>query len=319
MLTANNEAALTDTSVNFAGLWLPLITPFRDGQLDIPAVQSLACYYSASGISGLVLFGSTGEGNLITLDEKSRIVNAVREAAPQMPIVLGAGAVDTRTMCLGIRKLDRLKPDGWLVPPPYYLCPAADGIVWHYKEVAWATKRPIIIYNIPKRTGTVLSVELMEHLCQYTSCVAVKECDPIVLSAMNARRKINALCGEDMAFFDHCLQGGSGAISASAHIRPDIFVAVMTLTKLGHHDDAAMLFASLKPMIRLLFQEPNPSPIKQVLASLGVSTNEVRLPMTPVSEALAKRLGQVLARLPSTEDVAAHLARSRADARLQTE
>ncbi|CAM3948352.1 dihydrodipicolinate synthase family protein [Bordetella muralis] len=148
----------------------------------------------------------------------------------------GAGAVDTRTMCLGIRKLDRLK--------------------------------------------------------------------------------INALCGEDIAFFDHCLLGGSGAISASAHIRPDIFVAVMALTKLGHHDEAAMLFASLKPMIRLLFQEPNPSPIKQVLSSLGVCANELRLPMTPVSEVLAKRLGLALARLPSIEDVAAHLARSRTDARL---
>lgn len=315
MLTANTEAARTDSCVNFDGLWLPLITPFRDGQLDIRAVQSLARYYWASGISGLVLFGSTGEGNLITLDEKARIVNAVREATPQMPIVLGAGAVDTRTMCLGIRKLDRLKPDGWLVPPPYYLCPAADGIVWHYKEVAWATKRPIIIYNIPKRTGTTLSVELMEHLCQYTSCVAVKECDPIVLAAINTRGMLTSLCGEDMAFCDHFVQGGVGAISASAHIRPDIFVAVMNLAKSGHLDDAEMLFASLKPMIRLLFQEPNPSPIKQVLASLDVSKNELRLPMTPVSEALAKRLGQVLARLPSTEDIAAHLARNRADAR----
>lgn len=312
MLTANKKTARTDTSVNFDGLWLPLITPFRDGQLDIRAVRSLACYYATSGIAGLVLFGSTGEGNLITLDEKSRIVNAVREAAPQMPIVLGAGAVDTRTMCLGIRKLDRLKPDGWLVPPPYYLCPAADGIVWHYKEVAWATKRPIIIYNIPKRTGTVLSVELMEHLCQYTNCVAVKECDPIVLSAMNARGRLNALCGEDMAFLDHCLQGGLGAISASAHIRPDIFLAVMNLAKLGRHDDAAMLFASLKPIIRLLFQEPNPSPIKQALAILGLSSNELRLPMTPVSEALAKRLGQALGRLPPVEDVSDFVLRNQA-------
>src|SRR3546814_2690081 len=96
-----------------------------------------------------------------------------------------------------LRNLERLQPAGWLIPPPYYLRPAPDGIVWHYRQIAWATRLPIIIYDVPKRTGTQLSIELIEHLAAHTNCVAVKECDPLALAALNARQKLPALCGED--------------------------------------------------------------------------------------------------------------------------
>jgi len=300
---AANEMAGDNGAVR-GGLWLPLITPLRDGRPDIPALQSLVQDYGQAGITGFVLFGSTGEGNLLAMEEKLSVLNAVRGVAPRTPIVLGAGGVDTRGICLAIRKLDKLNPDGWLVPPPYYLCAPPDGVLWHYQEVSWATRRPVIIYDVPKRTGTALTVELMEHLCQYTGCVAVKECDPAVLSAMNARKRLTAFCGEDLAFLTHFLQGGFGAISASAHIRPDVFMAVMELAQADRQAEAEALFLRLKPLIKLLFQEPNPGPIKLALACAGRIANELRLPMTPASAVLGRRLEHALSRLPSEGEVA---------------
>lgn len=286
------------------GLWLPLVTPLRDSYLDITALQALARHYARAGVAGFVLFGSTGEGNLISMKEKFLACDAVRAAAPGLPIVLGAGGVDPQAIYHAVRKLDRLQPDGWLVPPPYYLRPAPDGILWHYQQIAWASRQPIIIYDVPKRTGTQLSVELIETLARHANCAAVKECDPVALAALNARRKLPCLCGEDALFLDHFLQGGTGAISAAAHVRPDIFVAVMALARGGHRDAARTLFGALKPLIRLLYQEPSPGPIKKALAAGGMIADELRLPMTPSSDALAGRLAQAVARLPSEREVA---------------
>jgi 4-hydroxy-tetrahydrodipicolinate synthase len=302
-MTAKSEPG-GRAGLNLAGLWLPLITPLRDDRPDLQAMQFLAQAYARSGIAGLVLFGSTGEGNLFSLEEKASAFKAVREAAPAMPIMLGAGGVDTRAICLAIRELDKLQPDGWLIPPPYYLRPAPDGILWHYRQAARASARPIVIYNIPKRTGTALSLDLMERLCASASCVAVKECDPALLAALRLRGGPAALCGEDLALLDHCAAGGAGVISASAHIRPDLFLAVMELARSGRLEDAAALFAPLRPLIELLFQEPNPAPIKRALACLGLIADELRLPMTRASEALGKQLEQAMAALPAENEVA---------------
>lgn len=286
------------------GLWLPMITPLRDNYIDLAAMQALARRYARAGVAGFVLFGSTGEGNLISMKEKFLACDAVRAAAPQVPIMLAVGGVEPLGVYQSIRKLERLQPDAWLVPPPYYLRPAPDGIIWHYRQIAWATRLPVVIYDVPKRTGAQLSVELIEYLCAHTGCVAVKECDALTLAALNARRRLPNLCGEDALFLDHFLQGGSGAITAAAHVRPDIFHVVMLLAQRRQAEAARTLFATLKPVIRLLYQEPNPGPIKRHLAAAGLIADELRLPMTPASDELAARLAQAVARLPAEQEVA---------------
>lgn len=293
-----------ETARDWSGLWLPMITPLRDSYVDLAAMQALARRYARAGIAGFVLFGSTGEGSLISMKEKFLACEAVRSAAPHLPIVLGVGGIEPLGIFQAIRKLERLQPDGWLIPPPYYLRPAPEGIIWHYQQIAWATRLPIIIYDVPKRTGTQLSVELIEHLGKHAHCAAVKECDPLALAALNARRQLPTLCGEDALFLQHFQQGGNGAITAAAHVRPDIFIAVMALARAGHHDVARTLFAPLKPVIRLLYQEPSPGPIKKYLAAAGLVADELRLPMTSASEALAARLAQAVARLPAEHEVA---------------
>jgi len=282
---------------HFTGIWLPMVTPMRNGEVDTDAAVRLAAHYQRAGISGLVLFGSTGEGNLLSTAEKIAMVQAIQASGVALPIVLGAGGVDTRKICDDIRRLDRLDLAGYLVPPPYYLRPSAEGIAWHYHQVARATSRPVVLYNVPKRTGVAMDIDTMETLAQDPQFAAVKECDQAMLDTLARRNAIPTLCGEDEAFVDHALRGGMGAIPVVAHLYPARMVEVMRLAHAGHADAARTLFDPLRPLIRLLFEEPSPAPVKKVLALQGRIADELRMPMTPASSALATRLERALLRI----------------------
>ncbi|SEK09207.1 4-hydroxy-tetrahydrodipicolinate synthase [Achromobacter sp. NFACC18-2] len=282
----------------FEGIWLPMVTPMRGGHVDLDAAQALARYYRNAGMAGLVLFGSTGEGNLVGTPEKIDMIEAIASDAHALPLVLGVGGVDTRGVAAAVRRLDRYAPAGYLVPPPYYLGPSQAGIAWHYRQIAWATERPIILYNIPKRAGVAMTVETMEALAAMPNFGAVKECNPSVLAALNARGRLDALCGEDLALLDHFLAGGRGAIPAAAHLYPERFVEIMQLARDGQAHAARELFEPLVPLIRLLFSEPNPAPIKRALAMQGLIADELRMPMTPASRELGSRLQRAMKRMP---------------------
>lgn len=283
----------------FEGIWLPMVTPLRGGYVDLDAAQALARYYRNAGIAGLVLFGSTGEGNLLSLSEKIDMAQAIASDPHALPLVFGAGGVDTRGVATAVRRLDKLAPAGYLVPPPYYLGPSQAGILWHYRQIAWATERPIILYNIPKRVGVTMTVETMEKLALLPNFAAVKECNPSVLSTLNARGHLTALCGDDLSLLDHWLAGGRGAIPAAAHVFPERYVEVMRLAQDGHVEAARELFEPLRGLIRLLFAEPNPAPIKRAVAMQGLIADELRMPMTPASRELSPRLQRAMSAVQS--------------------
>ncbi|KRC68852.1 4-hydroxy-tetrahydrodipicolinate synthase [Achromobacter sp. Root83] len=278
----------------FSGIWLPMVTPMRGGYVDLDAAQALARYYRNAGIAGLVLFGSTGEGNLLAMPEKIDMIEAIASDPDALPLVFGAGGVDTRGVAAAIRRLDKYAPAGYLVPPPYYLSPSQAGILWHYRQIAWATERPIILYNIPKRAGVAMTVETMETLAALPNFGAVKECNPSLLATLNARGTLDALCGEDLALLDHFLAGGLGAIPAAAHLYPERFVEVMQLARDGHAEAAREMFEPLRGLARLLFSEPNPAPIKRALAMQGLIADELRMPMMPASRELGPRLQRAM-------------------------
>ncbi|OWT72850.1 4-hydroxy-tetrahydrodipicolinate synthase [Achromobacter sp. HZ28] len=284
------------------GLWLPMVTPMRLGRVDEDAAVRLARYYRRAGIDGLVLFGSTGEGSLLSLAERCDMVAALRAdaEASALPIMLGLGGVDTNGVAAAMRRLNRLEPVAYLIPPPYYLCPTQAGMRWHYRQLAWATEYPIMLYNVPKRTGSALTVESMETLAATQPIAGVKECDATRLMAILQRGQVPAVCGEDAALCDFFLAGGQTAIAASAHVRPDLFVAMMRLAQAGQASAARALEDQLKPLVRLLFSEPNPAPVKKALAMAGLIQDELRPPLMPASNALAGRLRRLLERLPPT-------------------
>ncbi len=284
----------------FSGLWLPMITPLRQGRIDAPAAIDLARHYRRAGISGLVLFGSTGEGNLLGLSERCDMVAALRgdAEAGALPVMLGLGGVDTNGVAAAMRRLNRLAPVAYLVPPPYYLGPTQAGMQWHYRQLAGATDIPLMLYNVPKRTGSALTVATMEAVAATQPVAGVKECDATRLMAILQRGQLPAVCGEDLALCDFFLAGGECAIAASAHVRPDLFVAMLRLARAGRAAQARALEAQLKPLMRLLFSEPNPAPVKKALAMAGLIQDELRPPMMPASRALAGRLRRLLERLP---------------------
>lgn len=286
----------------FEGLWLPMVTPLRGGHVDLDAAQALARYYRNAGIAGLVLFGSTGEGNLLSMPEKTDMIDAIASDAHALPLILGVGGVDTRGVTAAVRRLDRYAPAGYLVPPPYYLGPSQAGIQWHYRQIAWATERPIILYNIPRRAGVAMTVETMEALAALPNFGAVKECNSAVLAALNGRGRLNTLCGEDLALLDHFLAGGRGAVPAAAHLFPERFVALMQMAQGGQTAAARECFAPLRPLIRLLFSEPNPAPIKRALALQGLITDELRMPMMPASRELTPRLRRAMSLIPASAE-----------------
>ncbi|MFC4275430.1 dihydrodipicolinate synthase family protein [Achromobacter aloeverae] len=290
-----------------SGLWLPMVTPLRQGRVDEEAAVRLARHYRRAGVAGLVLFGSTGEGNLLTLAERCDMVAALRADAEAgaLPFMLGLGGVDTTGVAAAMRRLNRLEPVAYLVPPPYYLCPAQAGMRWHYRQLAWATERPIMLYNVPRRTGSALTVESMETLAATQPIVGVKECDATRLMVILRRGQVPAVCGEDAALCDFSLAGGQCAIAASAHVRPDLFIAMMQLAHAGRASEARALQDQLKPLIRLLFSEPNPAPVKKALAMAGLIQDELRPPLMPASRALEGRLRRLLERLPAAPAAAA--------------
>lgn len=281
------------------GLWLPLVTPMRAGAPDLAVLQRLAAWYADAGVDGLIGLGTTGEGGLLTDAERLAVIAAVTEAVHgKVPVMAGVGAVDTRAVCEQVRRLERHDLAGYLVPPPYYLRVSDEGIAWHVRRVASQTARPLMLYNVPRRTGATISPDLALRLAAQGQVCAIKECDPAGMRALAGQDGIAVYCGDDASMLDHLLAGGAGVVPAAAHVRPDLFVQLLRRVRAGDEAGARALFARLVPLIALLFAEPNPAPLKAALALCGLARDEVRLPLTPASAALVARLEMTLARLP---------------------
>lgn len=281
------------------GIWVPMVTPMRAGSLDLSGAARLAESYVEAGVNGLIILGTTGEGSMLSTHERQVFTAAVLEAVHgELPVMAGVGAVDTRAVCAQVAELDAFELASYLVPPPYYLRPSDDGIVWHFKEVARATDRPLMLYNVPKRTGCAMSPALIRSLLAQPQIAAVKECDSGNLGTLSDDPRATVLCGEDAAMLDHLLAGGAGIVTASSHIRPDLFVRLLHLAQTGHFGAARALFTRLAPLISLMFAEPNPAPVKAALALSGAISPETRLPLQPASSALIHRLEEAMDLLP---------------------
>lgn len=197
------------------------------------------------------------------------------------------------------RQIQRRPIAGLLVPPPYYIRPSQAGLVDYFHQLANAASVPLIVYNIPYRTGVTLEPETMRAIAQHGKVVATKDCGGNLTATMNfiADGTLDVLAGEDQQIFSTLCLGGSGAIAASAHIRPDLFVRVVELLQSGELEQAREIFYRLLPMIQLLFEEPNPAPVKASLKMMGMMRDELRAPLQAASSALCERLALELKRL----------------------
>ena len=287
-------------NTSFRGIWVPLATPMDHGEIDLSRLQTLADRLIAGGAHGLVVCGTTGEASQLDLAEQSAVLSAVLETAHRRcPVLMGVGGSDTYAAAAKVREFDDTELAGYLVATPAYVRPSQEGLLRHFETIADATDRPIVLYNVPARTGVNLELATARTLAQRPQFAAIKEAGGSLqrMEELVRHTPLAMLCGDDALLFAALCAGGQGAISASAHIRVDLYVQIYDLVHAGHLAEAMTVFDHLLPVIRLLFSEPNPAPLKAALAMQGVLRDELRLPMTPASDNCRTQLAAALAAL----------------------
>lgn len=281
----------------FSGIWLPIVTPLRNGEVDIDALQRLADYYLRTEITGIVALSTTGEAALLHDAERLTVLQALSEVVrSRLPMLIGVGGSNTRDVLHDIQRYERWDCAGYLVSAPSYVCPDQAGVQWHFEQAAGATERPVVLYNVPHRTGVTIAPDTVARLIECGNIVAIKECVKEHFGKLSAL-PINVLCGTDEALDDCLHHGGTGGILASAHVCADLLVAFQDLLQAQRDVDARNLFASLLPVLRLLFAAPNPSAVKAMLAFDHSLSDETRMPISRASAQLVERLSTARDRL----------------------
>ncbi|WP_316229906.1 4-hydroxy-tetrahydrodipicolinate synthase [Bradyrhizobium sp. SZCCHNR1051] len=300
---------MTNITTRLQGLWLPLITPFRDGALDEPSLRNLVRHYAAKPIDGLVLGATSGEGLALSWDERARLISVVRDelnaTGRSLPICLGVGGVATAEVSESLDRTAEWPIDFYLISSPPYVRPSQRGLLAHFTALADRTTHPIVLYNIPYRSAVGLDNETLLRLAQHPAVAGVKDCcaNRMQTRDLIARRPpgFRILTGEDAQSFDALQAGADGAILLSAHLETETFAAILQHVKAGRHDAAAACWAQVEDLTRLLFTEPSPAPAKYWLARTGIiASPDVRLPMVEIGASLAVRLDQEIERRTTT-------------------
>ncbi len=290
---------MTELETQLQGLWLPLVTPFRDGELDEASLRRLVRHYAGGPIDGFILAATSGEGMTLGVAELERLVSAVRaeisDSRRYVPICLGLSGASTRKLLDALDETAAWPIDGYLIASPYYTRPSQRGLVQHFTELADHASWPIVLYNIPYRTAVNLTNETLLELARHPNIVGIKDCCADRAQSIDflARRPagFRVLTGEDAQYHEALADGADGAILLSAHLETEAFAAVQTLLRQGDRDGALACWESISELTRLLFAEPSPVPAKYWLARTGlIDSAEVRLPMVEVGAELGARL-----------------------------
>jgi len=280
------------------GLWLPLITPFRDGAIDERSLRRMTRRYLNEPVDGIILAATPGEGWPIDEYETAHLVDVVAtEVAGRIPIYLGVSGSDTRKVGKALARTASWAADGYLIACPYYTRPSQQGLYHHFTALAGETARPIMVYNIPYRTGVNLANDTLLRLAELPNIVGVKDCCADQVQSFDLVRLrpegFAVLTGEDALLYGALAQGADGGIIAASHVYTADFAAIRNMLLANDHRAALQAWYGLVDVARLLFAEPSPAPIKHWLWRAGlIDSPEVRAPMMPVSEALAARIEQ---------------------------
>ena len=280
------------SSRDFSGLWIPLITPFAGDAVDHPALTRLVQHYAAAGVNGFVVCGSTGEAAALDKHEQLAVLDTVLAAAGALPVVMGLSGYHLGQTIAWVKELAQRPIAGLLVPPPHYIRPAQAGLVQWFTALADASGTPLVVYDIPYRTGCHITLETLLALAAHPNIQAIKDCggDAGKTQALITDGRLQVLAGEDAQIFTTLALGGAGAISASAHVCTAQFVEVMQFLNDGKLQQARALWQPLLPVVHAAFGEPNPAVIKAALAQQGLIQDGLRLPMVSASAGATSRL-----------------------------
>ena len=282
----------------FTGAGVALITPFTtNDQIDYKALETIIENQAKGGMDYLVALGTTAETATLSNDEKAHVVELVKEKANGLPVVVGMGGNDTRTMCNQIDKFNFEGIDGILVVTPYYNKPSQEGMYHHYLEVAKASPVPVILYNVPSRTGINLDATTVGRLAEASDkIVAVKEASgehsQMTKIGKYTSDDFTVISGDDLLAITISAIGGKGVISVAANAYPEKISKMMHLALDNDFDGARKIHFELIEMFQLLFREGNPGGIKALMNIQGTIENILRLPLYKISNGLYDEIKQ---------------------------
>jgi len=282
------------------GVGVALATPFRGGAVDTAALGKLTEHVVSKGVRALYPCGCTGEATSLTREERSRVIQTVVEAARgKAAVVAGTGTAITQETIELSREAIRLGADAVMVITPYSIKPTQDGMIAHYRAVADAIDRPVVLYNVPSRTGASIAPETVARLAEHPRIAAIKEASGSVdqSSAIRSRCDIAVLAGDDSLYLPLLSVGARGVVSVAGHVAPAEMVAIGAHFAEGRVRDAEAIHRKLYPLFRVLFVETSPGPLKHALERLGLMSGELRLPLVSVRPETAAAVDQVLERL----------------------
>ena len=291
------------TAPLFKGVITALITPLRDGNVDEDSLERLVERQIAAGVHGVVAVGTTGEGGGLTIEEHKRVTSiCVRVAAGRIRVIAGAGSPATYESIDLAAHGKACGADGALVVTPYYNRPSQAGLVAHFEAVAEAVQLPLILYNVPARTGVDLSNESVAGLAKHPNIVAIKDAtgDMGRVSWMHAKvvssdAQFDLISGDDHSFPGYMAHGGVGLISVTANVAPEAMVALYNAAAAGDFATARSWQDRLIGLHKALFLDASPAPAKYALAKLGLCSEEMRLPLVPTSDAVKPAIDAAMA------------------------
>ncbi len=296
----------------FSGAFTALVTPFRNGEVDEEALEALVEFQIQQGINGLVPCGTTGESPTLSEEEDRLVIETVvRVAAGRLPVVAGTGSNSTDMAIKYTKMAEEAGADGSLQVSPYYNKPTQEGLYRHFTTIAESTSLPLILYNIPGRTSVEISAVTLARLAEVPNIVGVKEST----LSMNMTSDIRHLAGEEFVILSGddpmtlpvMALGGSGVISVASNVAPAAVSEMVAALNAGDLSRGRELHYRLLPLYRALFLETNPIPVKAAASLLGLCSDEVRLPLVPMSGENLRTLQEVMEAnatlLPTPEEV----------------
>ena len=275
--------------MKLTGCGTALITPFVGGDVDYEAFAALVDRQVAAGIDFLVPLGTTGETPCLEDDERIRVLETAKEHAGGLPVLVGGGTNSLQHTIRSMQMLDPHGVDAFLIVVPYYNKPTQEGQYQYFKAVAESTDKPIVLYNVPGRTGANMTAETCLRLAELPNVVAVKEASgnrPQIEEILrNAPKDFAVLSGNDDDTIWMMEQGGAGIISVASNVAPALMAEFVGAMKDGNWEKAHAMNEMLTPLFKNCFVESNPIPAKAALAAMGLSRNELRLPLVPCQQA----------------------------------
>ena len=277
---------------SFQGIWVPVVTPFQDGAIDFIGLRRLVSHLLAKHVAGIMVCTTTGEAAALSREEQLAVLDAVLQWVPAQRVVMGLAGNNQIELLQFQQQILQRPVAGLLVPAPSYIRPSQAGLEAFFRTVADASSVPIILYDIPYRTGATFEQATLLNIVAHERIKAVKDCGGNLGNtlALLAGGDVDVLCGEDIQLFNALCLGASGAIAASAHVRTEAFVTLWQQVRDNQLAEARSTFFQLLPLINTLFMEPNPAPVKAALALEGLIGSELRAPMQRASDALVTRL-----------------------------